>query len=361
MEWASHEDPLIPGRKANWINEAQAVFQQPGWEQFTTLLYYDRSQKPTCNFWINSSVSSAGALAAMGSDPFYGRFDGGPTDTTPPSIPGQPTGLSDAPGTVSLTWSASTDDLATTLTYRIYRDGGLTPVGSVASASTGTVSFTDSGLAGGTGHVYEVAASDGPNTSARSQASDPVIVEAQTSIFADGFDDGFSNWTSVSGLTIDPASGSPAVPSVRAETSASRAWASKLLGNDYASICASQRVNLTSTIGGASLLRLRTAADAPIIRTLITSGRVLSVRSDVAGVQVSTGVTLQTGTWTTIELCGTVGESGSWTLYRDGGLILGPWTANTGTVPVGRVTIGTPDARTIAVNFDDMILDLTPG
>jgi hypothetical protein len=56
-----------------------------------------------------------------------------------------------------------------------------------------------------------------------------------------------------------------------------------------------------------------------------------------------------------------VGTSGSWSLYRNGALLIGPWTANTGSTPVGRITIGTPDPKTITVNFDDVVVDTAPG
>jgi hypothetical protein len=224
------------------------------------------------------------------------------------------------------------------------------------------VSFRDSGLAGGSTHTYRVSASDGVNESARSAASAPITVLGQsTAIFADGFAGGFANWTSVSGMTLDASIGGASPPSARAQTSASRAWAAKTLPATYPSACVSAAVNLASTSDGGSLLRFRTAGDTGIVRLYLTSGRGLSVRSDVSGASASTGVSLPTGTWTTLELCGTVGSSGTWTVYRNGTQVFGPWTANTGTAPIGRVVIGTPDPRTITVNVDDVVVDQSPG
>ncbi len=240
MEWASHDPTATPGRKATWINEAEALFKQPGWKQFTTVLYYHNTLKPTCTFWADSSASSIAALATMANDPFYGRTEagGGAPDTSPPTAPGMPTGQSTTPGAISLTWPASSDDVATTLLYSIYRDGGNVPVGTVSSASTTTVAFTDSGLVGGSVHTYVVTASDGTNTSPPSPPSDPITVQ-QTSaaIFQDGFDSGFGNWTTVSGLTLDQGAGQPA-PSARAQTTASKAWASEVLPSTYPMACA---------------------------------------------------------------------------------------------------------------------------
>lgn len=360
MEWASHEDPNTPGRKASWIADAQALFKQPGWEQFTTVLYYNNANTTTCRFWLDSSASSLAAFAAMGADQFYGRTTDA-VDTSPPTPPGKPTGQSEAPGAITLAWPASIDDLATTLLYSIYRDGASLPIATVSSSSTTTVSFIDTGLVGGSPHTYVVSSSDGHNTSQPSLPSDPIPVQqGTTAIFQDGFDAGFVNWSAVSGLTLDQGAGQPP-PSARAQTNASRAWASEVLPSTYPMACASEQVNLTSTVDGGSLIRFRTAGDGPIIRVSVSSGRILQLRNDVSGSVASTGVALPTGTWTRLELCGTVGTSGSWTLYENGVQIFGPWAANTGSAVIGRVTIGTPDVRTITVSFDDVVVDQQPG
>ncbi len=113
-------------------------------------------------------------------------------DTSAPTTPGKPSGVSTSNSTIDLTWAASTDDQAATLTYRIYRDGGGSPVGTVSSASTTTVSYTDSGLAGGSVHTYRVRASDGPNTSSLSPKSNPITVQAGGTQEVCGTSDGVS-------------------------------------------------------------------------------------------------------------------------------------------------------------------------
>jgi hypothetical protein len=136
---------------------------------------------------------------------------------------------------------------------------------------------------------------------------------------------------------------------------------SKTLPSTYGSACVSARVNLTSTSDGATLLRFRTAGGTAIIRLRINSSRVLAVRSDVSGASASTSVTLPTGSWNLLELCGTVGSSGTWSVYRNGSRIFGPWSADTGTTPIGRIVVGTQDARTVTANFDDVTVDQAPG
>ena len=109
-----------------------------------------------------------------------------------------------------------------------------------------------------------------------------------------------------------------------------------------------------------TLFRLRTAANGPIAKVFANANGVLYARSDASNTQIFSGVALGTG-WHAIELCGTVGTSGTWDLYRDGVKIVNAWTANTGTTPIGRVEIGNAQAFTATINFDDIVVDQTPG
>ena len=83
----------------------------------------------------------------------------------------------------------------------------------------------------------------------------------------------------------------------------------------------------------------------------------LSIKSDVSGQQISSSTVIGTG-WHNVELCG---GSGTWHLYRDGTPIVGTWTANTGSAPIGRIEIGDTLARTFTINYDDVVVDQAPG
>ena len=279
-------------------------------------------------------------------------------DTTPPTRPGQPTGTSPSAGRIALTWAASTDQ-STPITYRIYRDGGVNPIGQTTSTT-----FDDTGLQPGSIHSYAVDAVDpAGNDSQLSPPSDPITVIATPPVIvADDFSTGnFANWTGVTRLTIDATQGSNAAPSARAQVSGQSAWAFRSLGATYASACMSVNVNVSS-LGGSTLdlFRLRTASDGPISRALVNTSGLLVFRSDVSGIQQSSGVALGNG-WHNIELCGDVGASGAWNLYRDGVRILNGWVANTGTIPIGRIQIGDTAAKTFTANWDDVVLDLAAG
>jgi Glycosyl hydrolase family 26 len=73
-EWASTEDPAQPGRKAQWFRDAQALFKQPGWEQFNALLSYNyKSNTGSCAWELNSSQAALDAYRALAADVYYSR------------------------------------------------------------------------------------------------------------------------------------------------------------------------------------------------------------------------------------------------------------------------------------------------
>ena len=96
-------------------------------------------------------------------------------DTVPPTAP---TGLQATGGTetASLTWNASTDNVATP-TYEVHRSGvdGFSPSSStrIATGLTST-SYVDTAVPPGT-HYYRVLASDGTNTSAPSGQAQAIV------------------------------------------------------------------------------------------------------------------------------------------------------------------------------------------
>jgi hypothetical protein len=284
-------------------------------------------------------------------------FSAAALDTTPPTVPGQPTGQSSVPGAISITWAASTDD-SPPITYQVYRDGGGASIGSTTSTS-----FTDTGLTPGSSHTYRVDATDSQgNSSAMSPASAPITVASgQSAIFADDFSAAFANWSGVTNLSIDNTTGGVAPPSARGQLTSQTGFAFKDLGGSFNDVCMSAAVNVPSIASStAALLRLRTAASGNIVRVYANQAGVLYVKADVGGTQKWSGVAIGGG-WHTIELCGTVGTSTTWDLSRDGAIIVNDWAANTGTTGVGRVEIGDNTAKTWTVNFDDVVVDQTPG
>ena len=96
-----------------------------------------------------------------------------------PTVPGKASGVSNSTSSIDLTWAASTDNVSTTLDYHVFRDG--VDIATVPSASTTTVSYTDTGLDGGSQHTYRVTAVDAAtNASGQSPDSDPITVQTPT-------------------------------------------------------------------------------------------------------------------------------------------------------------------------------------
>lgn len=275
-------------------------------------------------------------------------------DLTPPSAPGTPTGQSNSSSTINLSWTASTDNVSTSLRYQVFEDSETNQVAELTSSSTTSVSYLRSGLAAGSTHTYWVRALDATgNISALAGPSAPITVqEASSAIFESDFSAGFTGWTTNTGLTLDSTQGSPTAPSARGTPNAARAFAARNLGAGYPSVCHSQQVWVTSLGASVDLFRLRTAADGGVIRVYIATNRVLWLRSDAAGTQRSSGATVALNSWNTVELCGTVGTAGSWTLYLNGTQRGTPWVANTGTTPVGRIQIGDTAPKTWNIGFD---------
>jgi Glycosyl hydrolase family 26 len=356
------EDPAIAGRKAAWITDSQQLLKTQ-YPLIQAILYFDTQVTKsgfTFTWPVDTTQSSYNAYKAMANDPYFNPTHGAP-DTTPPTRPGTPSGTSNGPSTIDLTWAASTDDQASTITYRVKRDGA--QVATVSSSSATTVGFTDSGLVASSSHTYSVVPVDpSGNVGMESGVSQPIVVQdappPPPSSFADDFSSGtLANWTGVTRVTIDNASGGVAPPSARAQVTNQSAWAYKTLAAPVGTVCMSMRVNVTNAgSGGLVLLRLRTSSNGPVARVAINSSGILQIRSDVSGALIGSGVSLGSG-WHLIELCGTVGTSGSWNLYRDGAPVVTSWTANTGSTPVGRVQIGDTTARTVTFNIDDVVVD----
>jgi chitinase len=128
-------------------------FTNSGLSASTTYSYTVKAHDAAGN---NSAASNAVSVTTSASG-------GGGGDTTPPSAPGSLHSTGTTASSVSLAWSASTDNVGVT-GYDVFRSS--TKVGTV----TGT-SFTDSGLSASTTYSYTVKAHDAAgNNSAASNA-----------------------------------------------------------------------------------------------------------------------------------------------------------------------------------------------
>ncbi|WP_269664848.1 glycoside hydrolase family 6 protein [Streptacidiphilus rugosus] len=138
-------------------------YTDTGLSASTAYSYTVTAQDAAGNVSVASSAVSATTSASSGGD------------TTPPSVPGALTVTGTTSSSVSLSWTASTDNVGVTA-YNVYRGGT-----KVAMVTSGT-SYTDTGLSASTAYSYTVTAQDAAgNVSAASSA-----VSATTSASSGG-------------------------------------------------------------------------------------------------------------------------------------------------------------------------------
>ncbi len=99
------------------------------------------------------------------------------TGDSQPTVPTNLTAVSVSISQVNLSWTASVDDVGVT-SYKIYRDGGVTPI----AAPAGT-SYSNTGLISSTTYSYAVSACDGAgNCSAQSTAVSTTTADAPPTV-----------------------------------------------------------------------------------------------------------------------------------------------------------------------------------
>jgi chitodextrinase len=150
-------DTVEPG--VTFIGMRSWYRDDPDWPKVQS--YLDGGPAPTFTyhrFWAQAALALAFSIYA---ELLVEGDVGG--DTEPPTAPAGLTVTETTSNSVSLSWSASTDNVAVT-GYDVYRNG-------VLAGSATTRTFTDQGLAAATQYSYTVAARDaGGNTSALSTA-----------------------------------------------------------------------------------------------------------------------------------------------------------------------------------------------
>jgi Domain of unknown function (DUF5122) beta-propeller len=130
--------------------------------------------------WVGGDFTSVNNQPQQG----ITRFRPSP-DPDNPNRPATPTATSPSRGTVRLSWPATLDDDDWDLVYRVYRDGGTTPVYTSPPVRSTfwilpTVTFNDTGLVPGSTHTYQVEPKEafGPNVGGKSTPSAPVTVRS---------------------------------------------------------------------------------------------------------------------------------------------------------------------------------------
>jgi hypothetical protein len=122
---------------------------------------------------VNSVVAY---LQQIGSEETSAPNPPPPTDTTAPSVPANLQATAISSSRIDLTWNASTDNAGGSglAGYRIYRDGGATPIASVT-----TTTYSNTGLTANTSYSYQVRSYDNAgNESALSSSASATTTAA---------------------------------------------------------------------------------------------------------------------------------------------------------------------------------------
>jgi chitodextrinase len=141
-------DPIAPG--ATFLSIRSWYKNDPSFPKVQAYLNGGAAPSFTYHrFWAQADIAMAYAV--------YGELvaGGGSTggDTTPPSAPTNLAVTGVTSSTVSLSWTASTDNVAVT-GYNVYRNSAL------AGTTTTATTFTDTGLSASTAYNYSVVATD---------------------------------------------------------------------------------------------------------------------------------------------------------------------------------------------------------
>jgi len=124
------------------------------------ILYHDGTS------WVKLSAGMAGQILRSGGTGANPYWDTLIPDTQAPSVPTNLTATPASSTQINLGWTASTDDVGVA-SYKIYRDGGATPI----ARPTGTT-YNNTGLTASTAYSYSVSACDAAgNCSAQSTAA----------------------------------------------------------------------------------------------------------------------------------------------------------------------------------------------
>jgi hypothetical protein len=147
------------------------------------------------------------------------------------------------------------------------------------------------------------------------------VAAATVPLFQDGFETGdLSQWSSKQGLVVqsqEVASGSYAARATSAAGASlyARKTLSSVQSNLYYRIAFKILSQTNTTV---NLLKLRTAADAPILSLSVSNVSKLSYRNDVAGTSINSSTTVSPGVWHTVQVhVGIAGASSQTEVWYD--------------------------------------------
>lgn len=300
-----------------------------------------------------SYITTTGTTVDSGAVP----CNGPPVDTTPPSAPSSLSANAPSSDRVTLTWTASTDDVGVT-GYAVYRDGSL-----LANVGVQTT-YADTTVSASTTYSYTVKARDAAgNFSAASNAAGVTTPGIPSvSLFTDGFEGGnLSHWSTNNGLVVQQAKVYAGLFAGRATTTGVATWAYKQLSPAQSDLYYRLRFHVISQgANSVYLLKLRTATGTSILGVYRSSSGVISIRNDAGDLTTNSSTAASLGAWHTLELHAKINGVSSLTeVWLDGTKITAlSKTQDLGTSAIGRIQLGdNSGSRTYDVALDDIAVD----
>jgi parallel beta-helix repeat protein len=161
LSWSASTDNVGVAGYNIYRNGGTTPFASVGGQ---TLSWSDTGVTPLTDYTYTVTAIDAAGNESAASDPVTAHTD----DVAPPSKPAGLAATAVSGTRIDLSWNASNDNVGVTR-YRIYRNGGATPIGSVDGS---TLAYSDTGLNMGTTYTYTVTAVDAAgNESAASDSA----------------------------------------------------------------------------------------------------------------------------------------------------------------------------------------------
>jgi hypothetical protein len=288
------------------------------------------------------------ATAASGTDPTAATRSWN-IDATAPTVPTSVVATPLGPSAVGVSWTASSDT-GGVVGYDISRDGVI-----IGSAGPTQTSYADATATPTTTYEYAVRARDAVGNASDFSPSSAATTTAPVVPFTNGFEAGFTGWTTSAGLALQTVTVHSGGFAAEGNTTNGATYAKKTFaaGRDgYARVY----INLKSAASQVNLLRMRAAASVSLGYVFVSASGQLGWRNDFAATTSMSSTVLGPG-WHALELhMLTYGATSISEIWLDGTLVsdISFATTNLGTAPISEFQIGEAQTgRTYDVVFDD--------
>ena len=283
-------------------------------------------------------------------------------DTVDPTAPGNLQASAPSSGRVDLSWNAASDNVGVTA-YDIYRDGGGSPIASVAGNQT---TYSDLSVSSATQYSYTVRARDAAGNQSVDSNTAVVTTPSAGVLFVDDFESGsLSMWSTVAGLSVSQGITAPSGGQwVARETAGGggSTYAYKTISPTVTDVYARFRFQVLSRTGAVDLMRFRNNSGGSKLSLLVDGATGKLATRNAAGTTTKSNVVINPNQWYQVEIHGKIGSPSTTEVWLDGTLLpeLGA-TGDLGSTNFGQFLLGqTGTTGTYDVVFDDVTVSKNP-